>query len=250
MTDKNRVRKRFQTSADSYNENALIQKETAGELIEKLLKISGKNYDRILEIGCGTGLLTQKIKENLTFKVFYANDLSSDYEKRIQAVIPNAHFYWGDAEEIQFPENLNLIISNAVFQWFDRLEHAFARFHQILQKNGSLAFTTFGNKNYQEIKSITGNSLQYPSLSRIIDLGKKYFLPQEAKKTLKTLYFKTPLEVIKHIHKTGVNGNSKAGWNRIDFSDFEKKYQDFYAEGRGYSLTYEPYYFIFKKEEE
>lgn len=62
--NKNLIQKRFAKNLNTYNDNAKIQKIMA----EKLVSLSDrKDYDSILEIGCGTGLLTEKVLKKLYF---------------------------------------------------------------------------------------------------------------------------------------------------------------------------------------
>ena len=52
------IKSRFEKSMDKYDENAVVQKESAEKLAAETAKIR-KNFDVILETGSGTGLLTQ-----------------------------------------------------------------------------------------------------------------------------------------------------------------------------------------------
>lgn len=62
---------------------------------------------------------------------------------------------------------MNLIISNAMFQWFDNLEKSIDKIKFSLDKNGILAFSTFGLDNYKEITSLTGLTLKYKTKEEI-----------------------------------------------------------------------------------
>ena len=53
---------------DKYDENAFVQRITAEKLVSSL---SQKKFDKILEIGCGTGILTKQIEQNLGCKISY-----------------------------------------------------------------------------------------------------------------------------------------------------------------------------------
>ena len=63
--NKELIQKRFTKNLKTYNDNAKIQKIMA----EKLLSYLDNNYyNNILEIGCGTGLLTSLAVQKLQFK--------------------------------------------------------------------------------------------------------------------------------------------------------------------------------------
>ena len=65
MLDKNLIQKKFEKSTSTYNDNAIVQKHMAVELINLIKK---KNFENILEIGSYTGILTQIAIEKFNFK--------------------------------------------------------------------------------------------------------------------------------------------------------------------------------------
>ena len=134
------------------------------------------NFDTILELGAGTGLLTKRIAKNIKFSNYYANDLIEKSKHYIQKVIPDAMFFAGNALKIKSPRKADLIVSNAMFQWFKDINSVFDK--NILNKGGFLAFSTFSPTNFKEIKELTGLSLKYKSIDEIKSafrkLAKKY----------------------------------------------------------------------------
>ena len=75
MINKELIKKRFSKCITTYDENAKIQKRMA----EKLFSLLERNdFDKILEIGCGTGLLTKIAVEKLNFRTYTANDMVGD----------------------------------------------------------------------------------------------------------------------------------------------------------------------------
>ena len=141
------IKSRFEKSMDKYDENAVVQKESAEKLAAETAKIR-KNFDVILETGSGTGLLTQEIKKHLIFKTYYANDLVEKSRTYVTKIIPQAKFIHGNAVKINVPQKPDLIISNAMFQWFNKLENITGRCKTVLNKDGILAFSTFGPENF------------------------------------------------------------------------------------------------------
>ena len=65
MINKELMRDRFAKNLDSYNDNAKVQKRMAEKLITM---VKNKAPQKILEIGCGTGFLTELINKNLKFE--------------------------------------------------------------------------------------------------------------------------------------------------------------------------------------
>lgn len=97
--DKDLVKKRFTRCLDSYNANAGVQQEMAEKLVNALTNAKGDQFHNILEIGCGTGLLTKIISDKLNFKTLYANDLVAKTENYIKEISQNITFIGGDCEK-------------------------------------------------------------------------------------------------------------------------------------------------------
>src|SRR5699024_11910259 len=56
-------------------------------LVSNLIKLKGKSYDTVFEIGSGTGFLTENIKEKIKFNKIILNDLSDNFTN----IIPNEY---------------------------------------------------------------------------------------------------------------------------------------------------------------
>ena len=74
MIDKTEIECRFRRSVDSYEDNATVQKWIVQRLVE-LLQEYVPYSSRTLEIGCGTGLLSEKINRLWEDQQFWVNDL-------------------------------------------------------------------------------------------------------------------------------------------------------------------------------
>lgn len=128
MICKKRVGELFLKSfQNDYHSEAEVQKQTAKQLIAKLSETRA-NYERVLELGCGSGILTNEISRNLYVNELFLNDLS-DVSNIVRA---DAEFIIGDAENIDYPGLLDLVISNAVIQWFEDLEQHFEKVAEAL----------------------------------------------------------------------------------------------------------------------
>lgn len=238
------VRKQFEKSMADYDKNAVVQDLTASKLMFELLKISD-HFENVLEIGTGTGLLTKRVAKDLKFKNFYANDLVEKSKTYVTKFIPTAHFICGNAAKIKVERKVDLILSNAVLQWFQNQEKILEILKFRLQKDGILAFTTFSPSNFKEITEITGLSLQYKTLkdmNKILkDLGFEILYSEEFFEPVK---FNTPLELLAHMKKTGVNSLSDRTWTVKEVKEFCDKYSKLHKQ---VVLTYSPIIIIARK---
>lgn len=237
------VKKHFEKSMKDYEKNAIVQSMMASKMMIELCRIS-TDFEYVLELGCGTGLLTKKILNDLKFKKYYANDLIEKSKNYVQKIIPNSQFLCGSALKIRPTKKMDLIISNAMFQWFGNLDKAIEILKRSLNKGGILAFSTFGPENFKEINALTGLSLNYKTKDEIVEiLQKQGFEVLYAENFYEELTFKTPLELLAHMKNTGVNSLSEKTWTITKVKEFCDKYSKMYPKSK---LTYSPIVVIAK----
>ena len=246
MPDKNLIKFRFKKSINTYDTSAVIQKEMAHQLIEKVLTYCGKSFDRVFEFGVGTGFLSKNILDKISFKEYYANDIIEESEFCIKNIISDAKFLPGDIEKIELDEKFDLILSNAVMQWISDADELLLKIKNNLNENGHYAFTTFGEQNYREIRDTTGVSLTYLKTETLKEKCLREFEIVYFEENIQTLYFDTPLEVLKHIKYSGTNGIKTLNWTVSKLKRFEEFYQKSYCFGSKVTLTYNPIYVVLK----
>lgn len=236
--DKNLIQKRFSRKLKTYDENARIQKQMAEKLISLLSEKTV--YENILEIGCGTGLLTKIVSGKLDYNRYVANDIVSGCSEFIALIDSKIEFIGGDIEKLisNSESKFDLIISNAAIQWIENFEDFVKKLVSMLSPKGILLFSTFGKENFREIMFVLGKTLKYHSLKEIEETFKDYNITAE--EDIRIMSFKTPKDVLKHIQNTGVNAISAETWNKKNLSDFESGYNNF-CSGRP-TLTYNPIY--------
>ena len=237
------IKKQFEKSFNSYEQNAIVQKIMAEKLVKELSAIKS-SFNSILELGCGTGILTKKLSQNINFKTYSANDLVEKSKSYISEIIPNAKFYCGNALKIKAPKDIDLIISNAMFQWFNNLDNICLHCKKNLCTDGILAFSTFSDNNFKEIKDLTGISLNYKTFEAIKNIVSKDFEILHAEEFEQKLTFQTPLELLAHMKNTGVNSLTEQRWTFKDVKNFCDKYIEKHSE---ITLTYSPVIIICKK---
>lgn len=72
--NKEEVGQRFKRSMLSYDANARVQKLVVERLETMITSVAGVRDGKILEIGCGTGLLTRRLKRDFPEAGLYLND--------------------------------------------------------------------------------------------------------------------------------------------------------------------------------
>ena len=117
--DKAEVACRFGRSIESYEEHAAVQREIAAHLAELATAYVTQPPRKILEVGCGTGLLTERILQLWAGSELWVNDLVEGMCAKAAARcrVPAAHCLVGDIESLPLPGAFDLVISASVFQW-------------------------------------------------------------------------------------------------------------------------------------
>ena len=244
LIDYKNIKKQFEKSLNVYENNATVQKMIAETMILKLAKIRNC-YEKILELGCGTGLATKIIKKNLHYNMYFANDLVEKSKTYIEKIIPDVNFIPGNATKIKPNTKMDLIISNAMFQWFENPSEAIIHFKTILNSNGILAFSTFAPDNFKEINEITGLTLEYKSKNDLELILKNIgFDIIHSENFCTVLNFKSPLELLTHMKNTGVNSLTEKTWTITKVKNFCDKYTEKYPRPK---LTYSPIIIIAKR---
>lgn len=217
---------KFNKQFHTYDKYAIVQKKVAKNLISY---IENKNFNSILELGCGTGVFTKEIYENLNYINLDLNDIfdTKDYLKNIQYT----NFFVKNMEELEI-KYYDLIVSSSAFQWVNNLEKFI---YKLSQKTKTLIFSIYLKDNLIEINNHFNISLNYLSEKEIYDILRKYFQDVKYKSENIHLNFSTPLDALKHLKKTGVTGfSTPASFSKI--KNFPYK-----------TLTYKVGYFIANK---
>ncbi len=136
----------FSKIATEYEEYATVQK-SASEILLKLLKI--RENEDVLDLGCGTGHLTRKIR-NLTNGKVVGIDPS---EGMIREAIEKSKgldivYEVKSAEEIDYEESFDVIFCNSAFQWFKEPEKTIKNCYKALKKNGRIGIQAPAKKTY------------------------------------------------------------------------------------------------------
>src|SRR5258708_7745945 len=71
----NRIKKAFNKAAESYDDYCHLQRQTGRQLITQV-KEYHLDSSRMLDLGCGTGIVTRELAAAFTFDEFFAVDIA------------------------------------------------------------------------------------------------------------------------------------------------------------------------------
>ncbi|MGG0333262.1 malonyl-ACP O-methyltransferase BioC [Priestia aryabhattai] len=262
MINKQILKKRFNNHAKTYDAYADVQKNMANQLLDQLSTNSFNQEITILEIGCGTGYLTQLLCEKFPKAAITAVDLSSgmiDLAKK-KVTEDRVSFICEDIEELRIEKHYDLIISNATFQWFNSLHTTIKKLYKQLKPAGRLLFSTFGNRTFQELHSCYSHAKQKLGLFSNSSPGQSFFSLEELSQIceqalvplrehpfklakmekLEVQYFPTVQAFFTSIKKIGASNSNEEGYCQRPsfFRELINLYETDYRNENGIKVTY------------
>ncbi|ABY69507.1 biotin synthesis protein [Actinobacillus pleuropneumoniae serovar 3 str. JL03] len=248
--DKPLIAQRFAAHITEYDEHAIAQQQINRQLVNLLAQTNKQCFRRVLEIGCGTGDLTQHLMREYQVEHLAVNDLSNVYQDCVVQKIDENRplisfkFIAGDAEHLAFDGQFDLISSASAVQWFEQPQTFVSQAAKLLQPNGVLLFNSFTTENLAEIRELTGVGLTYPSPADWHFWLSKDFTQLQIMQRQIRLTFASPLAVLQHLRKTGVTAISTQTWTRKKLMEFSEQYQAQFSCEQGVYLTYAPIFIL------
>ena len=201
-----RINRAFSRAVKSYDQEAFVQKKIARRLA-KMLPV-GMACHSLFEFGCGTGLLTEALHEQLRVEQWFLNDLSASMLQETIRCVPLEQYRLleGDAGEqfSELPPTVDIIASSSALQW---IEDPFSFLERILERlspKGMLLIATFGKRNLHELRQHTGRGLHYYDSEEYRDFLKNKFHQVEVVEEQMTITFPSLLSLLHHLRATGV----------------------------------------------
>jgi malonyl-CoA O-methyltransferase len=158
------VAARFGESAASYERNAGLQRAVADRLARLLPELE---RPRVLELGCGTGLLSRHLVRRYPQGRFVLTDVAPAMIaecRRNLAARGAAHISYEvmDAGEAGGYADLDLIVSSMTLHWLADSAASLERLRLLLAPGGSLLYATLGPESFAEWRA-TLRDLSLPS---------------------------------------------------------------------------------------
>lgn len=152
--NKRAVAGRFNRSASFYDAHCQIQRRMANRLIVRLEGLPEPR--RILELGCGTGHLTELLASRFPDAAILAVDFAERMVERARHRVRNrrVELQLADAEAADFGSAAyDLVISNATIQWFDDPASTMCSLTAALRPGGRMLHASFGPATFVELKT-------------------------------------------------------------------------------------------------
>ena len=263
MDVKHGIRRNFARRVRSYDRHAGMQRRMAHSLVALAPEVIGRAR-RILEIGCGTGYLTQLLRRANPEARLVALDLDASLvemaRRRLGAA---AGVAWLVADgEGPLGGAYDLIIANATFQWFTRPAATLANYYQSLAAGGSLAFSTLGPRTFQELAGALGQAAAGLKLSKFPKIPAQDFGDRETwsdrlsqagfrqvhlSREMVTTSFPSVRQFLKALQATGVTNPRPSPFSPRLLHAMSAAYQASYGKNGAIPVSYEMIWAVARK---
>ncbi|MBF0137187.1 MAG: methyltransferase domain-containing protein [Magnetococcus sp. DMHC-1] len=141
-------------AAETYHTRAAVQHQVATRLAGHLHTLSLPSLPRILELGCGSGFLSQHLCRQWPTSRILLTDIALPMVLRNQATLAgqlnkSSHVVM-DGEHPAVGPGWDLITSSMTLQWFEALPAALHHLVTLLNPGGWLVYATLGRDTFHE----------------------------------------------------------------------------------------------------
>ena len=265
MLDKKNTRQHFERAAKTYDAAAVLQREVAKRLSERLDYIKHQPA-RALDIGCGTGFITDDLLKRYPKAEIIALDVSLNMLQQTTSINQSNWKKWfsfknnkplpvcADAENLPLKnDSADLIASNLMLQWSNDLSKTFSGFHAVLAPNGLLLFSTFGPDTLKEMRDSWVSVDNQPHTSNFSDMHEigdallqAGFINPVTDMEVITMTYGSVRQLMKDIKNIGASnthsGRSKGLMGKNKLKAFEQAYEQFKTSEGLYPASWEIIY--------
>lgn len=217
---------------------------------------------RILEVGCGTGVLTEMLADEFASVKIDAVDVSPAMTIKARGyLVKNRMINWIIEDACRLPENIKypLIISSCALHWITPIELIIAKLGSLLEQGGRLAFAimlrgTLGELNSarQRIAPHKPPRVAMPDRAEVKKaLAQAGLLLRTEKTETIRLEYSSAEKMLKQLHDQGLTGGNIPHDNplltRSEISRLIADYSKNYKRKNGVYATYRVLYCVTQK---
>lgn len=173
LIDKSAARRAFERAAASYDSAAVLQREIANRLLERLDYVR-LQPETVLDLGCGTGHALDDLSRRYPGARMIALDFATAMLTRARARGSSEHPplpVCADIDRLPLAaDSVDLVFSSATLQWSNDPAACFAEIQRILRPHGLLMFTTFGPDTLSELRSAWAEADPGTHVASFIDM--------------------------------------------------------------------------------
>lgn len=164
--DRGAVKRNFSCSATEYDRFALVQKRVVRRLIDLLGAEGCVAGGAVLEVGTGTGMLTDRLIRSFPEVRPVVSDLAHGMSVLAAERLPGVPALDADALALPVRDGaLDMVLSSSVYQWVEDLPAAFGEAFRVLSPGGRFALALFAERTLWELRDAHRQAAQGAGLS-------------------------------------------------------------------------------------
>jgi malonyl-CoA O-methyltransferase len=246
------LRETFDGIASRYDDHAALEQEVGTRLLERLafLRVS---VQRVVDLGCGTGVASAELKKKYPRAQVIGLDSSRGMLNQLQrrsGLLRPLKAVCADFSELPLAErSVDLVYSNLAFQWCANPIARFAEIRRILRPGGMLLFSSLGPGSLRELDAAWSGIDETAGLTGftdILDLGDALMAAGFQEPVMDaeriTLSYPHIAALADELESTGTSGFLRGGpVLRESHTALEAAYEGLRVDGR-YPVSYELVY--------
>lgn len=245
---------RFSAAAQTYDQSAAVQAEVALHLLDYIPR--NARPVRILEVGCGTGLLTAGLRRRFPHSRLDAVDLSPAMIARARQKLADNSINWmaGNIQNLPVNSGYNLLVSSSSLHWFQPLPEGVGALRRHMTDDGRIVCAVMLEGTLRELHVLrrrlfprkpTGASLPTPGeVQSAFAVNRLKITDME---TVETAFIHASAgEFLRSLHEQGVTGGlfsrNHAPLVRGELRRLTAAYDSQFAHAGGVHATYKVLY--------
>lgn len=148
----NRIQRAFSNAALQYDMLTTLHKDIGRDLVKRVC--DREEAACVLDVGMGTGYLTEKLKSYFPDSQVIGLDFSSGMIAQARKRESDFKIIQADAARLPFCRNaFDIIVSNLALQWVEPLPETLRKFYDALRPGGDFVVSVFGRETFPELFS-------------------------------------------------------------------------------------------------
>ncbi|MCB0346030.1 MAG: methyltransferase domain-containing protein [Bdellovibrionales bacterium] len=242
---KHDVKARFSKAARSYEKHADVQQRVADRLVS-LFQLDPPPT-RILDVGCGTGILTSRLVDRFPDAEIVAVDISDEMidQAQLRSFADKVEWVVSDVLKFDDRQRFDLVTSSSTIQWVLPHSELFEHLYNLISPGGRLFFSMMVTGTLTELHSL--RRTLFPEKLPATELSEmsvvKRTLEQAGfsvlwRKTMREdARYEDALAFFRSLHELGITGghlsNSGVLLNRRELTRLIAEYQKRYGLDKG-----------------
>ncbi|MDX1812054.1 MAG: malonyl-ACP O-methyltransferase BioC [Gammaproteobacteria bacterium] len=243
--DKTWLRNSFSQSASTYNQVAVLQREVASRLIERLDFINLQPQS-VLDLGSGTGYCSELLLERYPRASVFSVDIAlgmlnyaRSQKSWLKKLRQKQSYICGDAETLPIQDDqFDIAVSSLALQWCFDQTAVFENLYRVLKPGSLLMFATMGPDTLKELRqswAAVDDSAHVSGFFEMHDIGDALVRAGFADPVMDVeriqLTYQKVTDLMKDLKSLGsrnaVSHRSKALTGKAKFSGMQQAYEQF-----------------------